>query len=103
MLRSIFACVFMEPKSGSSNSRSLEPEKIGHDGKVSNLTDSDVAADYAFGPLHHVQLAIPAGGEDECRTFWGAVLGLVELTKPPALAGRGTGDPHVVEHDLGGV
>lgn len=42
-----------------------------------------------FLGLHHVQLAIPAGGEDACRAFWRDVLGLEELQKPPALAARG--------------
>lgn len=40
-------------------------------------------------PIHHVQLAIPAGGEDRCRAFWAGVLGMTELTKPPVLAARG--------------
>ncbi len=44
---------------------------------------------FAFARLHHVQLAIPAGGEDECRAFWGGVLGMTELEKPPVLAARG--------------
>ena len=39
--------------------------------------------------LHHVQLAIPAGGEEACRAFWGDVLGLTEVDKPPVLAARG--------------
>jgi catechol 2,3-dioxygenase-like lactoylglutathione lyase family enzyme len=47
------------------------------------------SAPYTFRRLHHVQLAIPAGGEDACRGFWGAVLGLTELEKPPVLAARG--------------
>ncbi|MEU0395091.1 glyoxalase [Streptomyces sp. NPDC006208] len=47
------------------------------------------AAAYAFGGLHHVQLAIPAGAEDLCRQFWGDVLGMTELQKPPVLAARG--------------
>ncbi|GHH56968.1 glyoxalase [Streptomyces candidus] len=47
------------------------------------------ATDYEFGGLHHVQLAIPPGGEDECRAFWGDVLGMTELQKPPVLAARG--------------
>lgn len=42
-----------------------------------------------FLGLHHVQLAIPAGSEEECRAFWGGVLGLEELAKPPVLAARG--------------
>jgi len=44
---------------------------------------------FEFAQLHHVQLAIPPGGEDACRAFWGAALGMDELAKPPELAARG--------------
>jgi catechol 2,3-dioxygenase-like lactoylglutathione lyase family enzyme len=46
-------------------------------------------AEYVLGGLHHVQLAVPPGSEDLCRRFWGDVLGMTELEKPPALAARG--------------
>lgn len=39
--------------------------------------------------IDHVQLSMPAGGEDEARRFYGSVLGLREVAKPPELAGRG--------------
>jgi len=39
--------------------------------------------------LHHVQVACPEGGEDEARRFWVDGLGMTEVDKPPALAGRG--------------
>lgn len=39
--------------------------------------------------LHHVQVGIPAGGEDEARRFYRDGLGLTEIDKPPELAGRG--------------
>ena len=39
--------------------------------------------------LHHVQLALPPGGEDACRAFYVGVLGLTEVVKPPVLAARG--------------
>ena len=39
--------------------------------------------------LHHVQISIPAGGEERARSFYVAVLGLVEVPKPPVLAARG--------------
>ena len=39
--------------------------------------------------IDHVQVAIPSGGEDEARRFYGALLGLEEVPKPPALAVRG--------------
>jgi len=39
--------------------------------------------------IHHVQLAMPAGGEDAARGFYRDVLGLVEQPKPPDLAKRG--------------
>jgi catechol 2,3-dioxygenase-like lactoylglutathione lyase family enzyme len=44
---------------------------------------------YTFRSMHHFQLSIPAGGEPDCRAFWGELLGLAELEKPPALAARG--------------
>ncbi|WP_446667068.1 VOC family protein [Flexivirga sp. B27] len=39
--------------------------------------------------LHHVQIACPAGAEDDLRGFYTGVLGLPEIPKPPALAARG--------------
>lgn len=39
--------------------------------------------------LHHVQVACPAGSEPAVRDFYGGLLGLVELDKPPELAKRG--------------
>jgi GrpB-like predicted nucleotidyltransferase (UPF0157 family) len=39
--------------------------------------------------VDHVQVAAPAGCEDEARRFFGGLLGLPELTKPAALAVRG--------------
>ncbi|TPP10047.1 VOC family protein [Rhizobium glycinendophyticum] len=39
--------------------------------------------------LHHVHLAMPSGGEDQARAFYGDVLGLVEVQKPENLARRG--------------
>lgn len=32
--------------------------------------------------LDHVQIAIPAGGEDAARAFFGGLLGMVEVPKP---------------------
>lgn len=39
--------------------------------------------------LHHAQITIPKGAEDEGRRFYCGVLGLAEIEKPEALAGRG--------------
>lgn len=39
--------------------------------------------------IHHVQIACPAGAEDDLRAFYTGVLGLPEIPKPPALAVRG--------------
>jgi catechol 2,3-dioxygenase-like lactoylglutathione lyase family enzyme len=39
--------------------------------------------------LDHVQLAIPAGGEELGRAFYAGLLGLTEQAKPAALATRG--------------
>ena len=39
--------------------------------------------------LHHVQLAMPPGREDEARAFYVGVLGFEEVPKPANLVGRG--------------
>jgi len=39
--------------------------------------------------LDHVQLAMPSGGEEKARAYFGGMFGLAELEKPAALAGRG--------------
>jgi catechol 2,3-dioxygenase-like lactoylglutathione lyase family enzyme len=39
--------------------------------------------------IDHVQLAMPAGGEDDARAFYEGLLGLPEQPKPPNLAARG--------------
>ncbi|GAA2127389.1 VOC family protein [Actinomadura napierensis] len=61
------------------------------------MTDHEVS-EQGYGPdhespfsygLHHVQIAIPPDSEDECRTFYVDVLGMLEIQKPPVLAARG--------------
>ncbi|MGI9824740.1 VOC family protein [Agromyces sp. Marseille-Q5079] len=39
--------------------------------------------------LHHVQVSMPRGQEEEARRFYGEALGMVEVPKAPSLAGRG--------------
>lgn len=39
--------------------------------------------------LHHVQMTMPEGGENTARAFFSGVLGMAEIEKPAALAGRG--------------
>jgi len=39
--------------------------------------------------LDHVQIAIPAGGEEAARAFYGGLLGLAETPKPESLQSRG--------------
>jgi len=46
------------------------------------MTSPHPPTGFALLPLHHVQLAIPRGGEDQCRAFWGGVLDMQELAKP---------------------
>ena len=43
----------------------------------------------AITGIDHVQVAAPAGCEEDARTFYGGLLGLEELPKPAALAARG--------------
>lgn len=39
--------------------------------------------------VHHVQLAVPAGSEAVLRVFYGDLLGMAEVPKPPELVARG--------------
>jgi catechol 2,3-dioxygenase-like lactoylglutathione lyase family enzyme len=39
--------------------------------------------------IEHVQLAMPVGGEQLARRFYGDLLGIPEVAKPPDLAKRG--------------
>ncbi|WP_293694451.1 VOC family protein [uncultured Agrococcus sp.] len=39
--------------------------------------------------LHHVQVSMPRGEEEEARSFYRDALGLQEVQKPAALQGRG--------------
>ena len=39
--------------------------------------------------LHHAQIAIPAGGENQARMFWIDIIGFSEIPKPESLASRG--------------
>ncbi len=44
---------------------------------------------YASTRVDHLQIAIPAGGEETARAFYGALLALRELPTPPDLRARG--------------
>ena len=44
---------------------------------------------YPFSAIDHVQLAMPAGGEERARAFYGTLLGMAEIPKPAELAKRG--------------
>lgn len=50
--------------------------------------------------LDHVQVAAPPGCEEEARRFYGSVLGLEEIAKPPLLAARGGVWFALGEHEL---
>lgn len=39
--------------------------------------------------IDHVQIAMPAGQEEQARAFYAGALGLKEIPKPPELAKRG--------------
>lgn len=45
--------------------------------------------DHQAFAVHHIQLAMPPGGQARARAFYGEVLGLAEVPGPPALAARG--------------
>ena len=50
---------------------------------------TDDPAEPALVAVHHVQLTVPRGQEDAARRFYCDVLGMREVPKPAALAGRG--------------
>lgn len=52
-------------------------------------TTSTIGGPVTITGLDHVQVAIPAGGEDAARAFYGGLLGMREDPKPAALAARG--------------
>jgi catechol 2,3-dioxygenase-like lactoylglutathione lyase family enzyme len=62
----------------------------------------------AISGFDHVQIAAPPGSEDDARKFFGSILGLPELPKPPGFEQRGgvwfecgTGQLHVgIEDDF---
>jgi catechol 2,3-dioxygenase-like lactoylglutathione lyase family enzyme len=58
----------------------------GHDERT---TGAAADTGYRFSRLHHTQLAIPPGGEDLARRYYGEILGMAELEKPAVLAARG--------------
>ncbi|HYI15341.1 MAG TPA: VOC family protein [Thermomicrobiales bacterium] len=39
--------------------------------------------------IHHAQITIPRGREDDARAFYVDLLGLIEIPKPDVLQGRG--------------
>ncbi len=43
----------------------------------------------AFLGFHHVQVAMPEGREEDAVAFYGGVLGMDEIPKPPELLQRG--------------
>ena len=68
--------------------RATDPPNEGAAVAVQPYSEAPASTDLAFG-LHHVQLAVPPGGEDEARAFYVTVLGMTEVAKPPVLAARG--------------
>ena len=44
---------------------------------------------FTFSAIDHVQLAMPVGGEERARGFYGGLLGMIEVAKPSELAKRG--------------
>lgn len=60
----------------------------------------DRRAEIRLPALHHVQIAMPPGREDEARAFYGDLLGLRELAKPANLAVRGGCWFALGEHEL---
>jgi catechol 2,3-dioxygenase-like lactoylglutathione lyase family enzyme len=71
-------------------SEDIEPERESKSGKPgdSRLTAGTVHVMPISG-IDHIQVAAPPQREQAAREFYGALLGLAELEKPPALETRG--------------
>lgn len=52
-------------------------------------TVADAGSSGGVVAIHHVQLAMPPGGETAARDFYAELLGMAEIEKPPTLQGRG--------------
>lgn len=76
-----------EPLEAGGTGRSLGQHNPGPN-REERMTTPDTSTELGFG-LHHVQIALPPGGEEDCRAFYVGVLGFVEVPKPPVLAARG--------------
>lgn len=50
--------------------------------------------------LHHAQITVPRGAEDDARRFYCGVLDLPEVEKPPSLRGRGGFWVQIGDHPL---
>ena len=57
--------------------------------RVGTATASATLVPVTVIRLDHVQLAMPAGREDDARAFYARLLGIPEVPKPPELAERG--------------
>jgi catechol 2,3-dioxygenase-like lactoylglutathione lyase family enzyme len=58
-------------------------------GERATPADGGVPDPISVVGIDHVQVAAPAGSEEEARSFYGRLLGLPELPKPPVLRARG--------------
>jgi catechol 2,3-dioxygenase-like lactoylglutathione lyase family enzyme len=56
---------------------------------VSEARDPEPRRHWLITGYHHVQLAIPPGGEEEAVSFYQGILGLTSVPKPAHLAVRG--------------
>jgi catechol 2,3-dioxygenase-like lactoylglutathione lyase family enzyme len=54
-----------------------------------NAAEPERYAHEMIRALHHIQLAMPSGREDDARVFYRDVLGMTEQAKPENLARRG--------------
>src|SRR5262245_43615921 len=52
-------------------------------------TTQTLSNKYEVVGIDHIQLAMPAGQEDQARRFYVGLLGLTEVTKPSHLVARG--------------
>jgi hypothetical protein len=59
--------------------------------RILDWRKTGLASDWCYEQMNidHIQMAIPVGGEDAARLFYGDIVGLAEIPKPTELALRG--------------
>jgi catechol 2,3-dioxygenase-like lactoylglutathione lyase family enzyme len=77
------------PKAALGVFRQEAPEATPDYGSADILAEVNELVPPRIATIHHVQIMIPRGSEQKARWFYGELLGMTEIEKPPRLLVRG--------------